>query len=128
MLAAADAVAQAWKPDKAVEFVVGSAPGGGNDKTARTMQRIWQANRWLDNATVVNKVGGGGAIAYNYVAQHPADAHYVAVVRKALLANHILGRSPLNYTDMTRAGDRRRRGHGAGGARRLADQVGEGPG
>ena len=65
------------------------------------MQRIWQANRWLDNATVVNKVGGGGAIAYNYVAQHPADAHYVAVVRKALLANHILGRSPLNYTDLT---------------------------
>lgn len=65
------------------------------------MLRLWQANKWLDNATVVNKVGGGGAVAYNYVAQHAGDAHYVAVVRKAFLANHILGRSPLNYTDMT---------------------------
>ena len=101
LLAGAGASAQGWKPVKPVEFVVGSAPGGGNDKTARTMQRIWQGNKWLENATVVNKVGGGGAIAYNYVAQHPSDAHYVAVVRKAFLANHILGRSPLNYTDMT---------------------------
>lgn len=93
--------AQGWKPDKTVEYVVGSTPGGGNDKTARTMQRIWQLNKWLENSTVVNKVGGGGAVAYAYVAQRSGDAHYVAVVRKALLANHILGRSPLNYTDMT---------------------------
>jgi putative tricarboxylic transport membrane protein len=98
---AGNAVAQGWKPDRAVEFVVGSAPGGGNDKTARTMLKIWQGNKLLENATVVNKVGGGGAIAYNYVAQRAADAHVVAVVRKALLANHILGRSPLNYTDLT---------------------------
>lgn len=95
------ASAQGWQPHKTVEFVVGSAPGGGNDKTARSMQRIWQANKWLENATVVNKVGGGGAIAYQYVAQRAADAHCVAVVRKAFLGNHILGRSTLNYTDMT---------------------------
>jgi putative tricarboxylic transport membrane protein len=100
-IAATDAVAQGWKPERTVEFVVGSTPGGGNDKTARTMQRIWQVNKWLENATVVNKVGGGGAVAYNYVAQHASDAHYVAVVRKAFLTNHILGRSTLNYTDMT---------------------------
>lgn len=101
LIAAGGVPAQGWQPNKAVEFVVGSAPGGGNDKTARTLQRIWQTNKWLENATVVNKVGGGGAIAYNYVAQHAADAHYVAVVRKALLANHILGRSQIIYTDMT---------------------------
>ena len=98
---AADATAQGWKPEKAVEYVVGSAPGGGNDKTARTMLKIWQGDKWLDNATVVNKVGGGGAVAYSYVAQRAADPHFVAVVRKALLSNHILGRSTLNYTEMT---------------------------
>lgn len=98
---AAEATAQGWKPEKTVEFLVGSSPGGGNDKTARTMQRIWQANKWLENVTVVNKAGGGGAVAYSYVAQHAADAHFVVVVRKAFLSNHILGRSPLNYTDLT---------------------------
>jgi putative tricarboxylic transport membrane protein len=91
----------AWKPDKTVEFVVGSTAGGGNDRTARTMQKIWQNNRWLENTVVVNKVGGGGAIAYAYTSQHPGDGHYVAVARMALLTNHILGRSPINYTDMT---------------------------
>jgi putative tricarboxylic transport membrane protein len=99
--APAAAQAQVWQPSKSVEYVVGSGPGGGNDKTARTMQRIWQSGKWLENVAVVNKVGGGGALAYNYVAQHAGDAHFVAVVRKAFLANHILGRSPLNYTDMT---------------------------
>ena len=97
----ADAWAQGWKPVKTVEFLVGSGAGGGNDKTARTMQRIWQGSGPMQNIAVVNKVGGGGAVAYAYVAQRAGDAHYLAVVRKAFLTNHILGRSPFNYTDMT---------------------------
>lgn len=95
------AAQSAWKPDKAVEFVVGSTAGGGNDRTARTMQKIWQDGKWLENVVIVNKVGGGGAIAYAYVNQHTGDAHYLAVVRPALLTNHILGRSTISYTDMT---------------------------
>jgi putative tricarboxylic transport membrane protein len=91
----------AWKPDKVVEFLVGSSPGGGNDKTARTLQRIWQEAKWLDNVVVVNKVGGGGAVAYTYVSQRAGDGHYIVVARKALLTNHILGRSPLHYTETT---------------------------
>jgi putative tricarboxylic transport membrane protein len=91
----------AWKPDHAVEIVVVSAPGGGNDKTGRTMQRIWQDAHWLENAVVVNKVGGGGAVAYTYANRRPGDAHTVAIARTGLLSNHILGLSRLNYTDLT---------------------------
>ena len=65
------------------------------------MQKIWQENKWLANVAVVNKVGGGGALASSYVIQHAADAHYLAIVRRALQTNHMLGRSTLNYTDMT---------------------------
>ena len=101
LAATGSAFAQGWKPVKPVEFAVGSGAGGGNDKTARTLQRIWQSAGALQNIAVVNKVGGGGAVAYAYVAQHAGDAHYLAVVRKAFLTNHILGRSPYNYTDMT---------------------------
>ena len=52
----------AWQPEKQVEFVVGSGPGGGNDRTARVLQKIWSENKWLQNVTVINKVGGGGAV------------------------------------------------------------------
>lgn len=90
-----------WKPDKAVEVVVGSTPGGGNDKTARTLQRIWQDGKWVDHVVVVNKVGGGGALAYTYTNQHAADAHYLAVARMGFLTNHILGRSSIGHADMT---------------------------
>lgn len=91
----------AWKPDRPVEIIVVSAAGGGNDKTARTMQRLWHYTMWLENVVVVNKVGGGGAVAYADTNQRPGDAHTIALARTGLLSNHILGRSPLNYTDMT---------------------------
>jgi len=91
----------AWQPDRPVEFVVLSAPGGGNDRTARLMQKIWRESKWLDNVNVLNKPGGGGALAYTYVAQHAGDGHFIAVVRKGLLSNQILGRSQLRYTELT---------------------------
>ena len=65
------------------------------------MQKIWRESRWLENVNVLNKPGGGGALAYTYVSQHAGDGHYIAVVRKGLLTNHILGRSPLHYTELT---------------------------
>jgi tripartite-type tricarboxylate transporter receptor subunit TctC len=45
----------AWKPEKPVEFVVLSAPGAGNDRTARLMQKIWREAKWLENVNVLNK-------------------------------------------------------------------------
>lgn len=102
VLAAAPCAAQtSWQPDRTVELVVGSAAGGGNDKTARTMQRIWQETGWLAKAVVVNKVGGGGSLAYTHAAQHPGDAHTIAVARTGLLTNHILGLSKLTLADVT---------------------------
>lgn len=91
----------AWQPEKHVEFVVGSAPGGGNDRTARVLQRAWQDTKLLQNISVINKVGGGGTLAYTHVHQHPNDAHYLVVVRPGFLSNHILGRSTIGPNDMT---------------------------
>src|SRR5688572_12139593 len=89
-----------WKPDRAVEVVVGFAPGGGNDKSARVMQRIWK-DLGLGEAVVVNRVGGGGALAYTYVSQKTGDGHYLAIAQAGLNTNHITGRSPLHYGDVT---------------------------
>jgi putative tricarboxylic transport membrane protein len=89
----------AWKPEKSVEIVVGSAAGGGNDKTARVIQKVW-ADTKLVESVVSNKVGGGGTIAYTYVSQKN-DPHFIGVAQAGLITNHITGRSPLSLDDIT---------------------------
>jgi putative tricarboxylic transport membrane protein len=91
----------AWQPQRPVEIVVSSGAGGGNDRNARVLQKILIENKWLQNISVVNKVGGGGALAYTYVNTHAHDAHYLVLVRQGFLSNHVLGRSPIGLNDMT---------------------------
>ena len=101
--AAATCAAQgAWSPQRNVEIVVGSAPGGSNDKTARQVERILVEKKIVTNAiSVVNRPGGGSTLAFNYVNQHPGDAHYLMVGTTALLSNHIVGSSKLSWQDFT---------------------------
>jgi len=91
-----------WKPEKTVELVAPSAPGGGTDKTARLIQRIWQERRLLETpVAVVNKSGGQGALALTYLKSHAADPHFLEIVSAVLLTNHINGASAFSYTDFT---------------------------
>ena len=102
MLAATATYAQSWKPDRAVEILVGTSAGGALDRTARVMLRVIQERRLIDqSAVILNKPGGSGAVALAYLAQHPGDGHYVMISGQTLLTNHIMGRSTLNYTDFT---------------------------
>jgi putative tricarboxylic transport membrane protein len=94
--------AQGWTPQKNVEIVVGSAPGGSNDKTARTVEHILNQMKLVPTSiTVNNKPGGGSNIAFAYVAQHAGDPHYLLVGTPSLLTNHITGLGKLNYNDFT---------------------------
>jgi putative tricarboxylic transport membrane protein len=102
VLLPAAAHAQSWVPQKNVEIVVGSAPGGSNDKTARTVERILVQNKLLPvSLTVNNRPGGGSNIAFTYVAQHAADPHYLMVGTPSLLTNHITGLGKLHHNDFT---------------------------
>jgi putative tricarboxylic transport membrane protein len=91
-----------WKPEKNVEIIVGSGAGGGIDGTARLLQRIWQTTNALPvTTTVINRPGGGGAISWVYVNQHPGDGHFVNVSPTNLITNRITGSHALNHTDVT---------------------------
>jgi putative tricarboxylic transport membrane protein len=92
----------AWSPQRNVEIVVGSAPGGSNDKTGRQVERILNEKKLVSTTmSVVNKPGGGSNIAFTYVNQHPGDGHFLLVGTTALLSNHIVGLSKLSYLDFT---------------------------
>jgi putative tricarboxylic transport membrane protein len=96
------ALAQAWKPTRTIEIIVGSAAGGGADATGRTMQRLLQEKLLPDVASsVVNKTGGGSALSYVYLNQHPGDAHFVALSLQPMITGPIVGAGSVRYTDMT---------------------------
>jgi len=96
------AAPQAWSPQKNVEIVVANSPGGSNDRTARQVESFLTKYRLVPvSLTVVNKPGGGGAIAYQYVNQHAGDPHYLLIGTPALLLSYIAGSSKLTYTDFT---------------------------
>jgi len=46
LCAAAAAHAQpAWKPEKSVEIIIGTSPGGPQDRLGRTLQKVLQESR-----------------------------------------------------------------------------------
>lgn len=95
-------IAADWAPERAVEIVVPTGPGGANDITARTLQRVFQQERIVNvPINVVNRVGGGGAISLNYLNQHAGDGHYLLNASINVLTNHITGLSTLHYSDFT---------------------------
>ena len=102
-LACAPAAAQpAWKPERNVELIVGTSPGGGQDRTARTIQRILQERKLVEAPlAVTNRAGGGGAVALAYSHQHAGDGHYLQVASPTLLTNHISGKSRFNWSDFS---------------------------
>jgi putative tricarboxylic transport membrane protein len=98
--AATAAVAQTWKPEKAVEVVVSSAPGGSNDRVARIIQRIAQEQKLVAvPITVLNKPGGNQTISRAYINQNPGDAHYLDIGNPTLISNQVSGRQ--QFSDFT---------------------------
>ncbi|HET7596403.1 MAG TPA: tripartite tricarboxylate transporter substrate binding protein [Burkholderiales bacterium] len=97
----ATGAAPAWKPHKNVEIIIPGGVGGGQDRTARILQKIMQDGLVPATVTVVNRPGGGGNIAYTYLNQFTGDGHHLATATATLLTNNILGVSPLNYTHFT---------------------------
>ncbi len=95
------AAAQEWKPDKPVELVATNAPGGGSDRIGRIMIKILQEGHYIPTAVnLVNKPGGGGSIAYNYINQYPGNGHFLVLGSRSLITNHVAGHGP-SYTEFT---------------------------
>lgn len=96
------AAAQSWRPEKNVEIIVGSSPGGSFDLTARSMQKIFQDTKLVDTSvTVVNKPGGNNSVSWVYLNGHAGDGHYLALVFPTLITNKLMGSNPITIEDVT---------------------------
>src|SRR4030095_2500752 len=90
----------AWRPEKQVEIILPTAPGGGNDTVARLMQKMLQDQKLVQRPILVaNKAGGNQTVSVAYHAQHRADPHYLLFATSTLLTNHIQGLTQYSYRD-----------------------------
>jgi putative tricarboxylic transport membrane protein len=76
--ASAPASAQGFKPTRPVEVVVHTGPGGGSDVLARAVALMMEKEKLLPvRMQVVNKTGGGGAVAAAYLAEKKGDQNTI---------------------------------------------------
>ncbi|SHJ78723.1 putative tricarboxylic transport membrane protein [Aureimonas altamirensis DSM 21988] len=91
-----------WTPERTVEVVLGVGPGGATDRTAREIADFLQKGGFTPKGNVVsNKPGGGHAVALAYTISKAGDPHIIQVTGHVIIANNVLGRSPLSYKDVT---------------------------
>src|SRR6478609_6846877 len=86
-------------PTKTIRIIVPFTPGGSNDVVAREIATGLQ-DRLKQTAVVENKPGGGGTIAYSYVAKSPPDGHLLMIAPASFTMGPHLSRNP-GYNPIT---------------------------
>ena len=81
-------------PSKTIRIIVPFTPGGSNDVVAREVANGLQENL-KQTAVVENKPGGGGIIAYSFVAKSPADGHLLLIAPASFTMGPHLSRNPV---------------------------------
>jgi putative tricarboxylic transport membrane protein len=91
-----------WQPTRPVELVAGTPPGGGQDRPARALLDVLEANDLVDQpVSITNLPGQGGAKAWDYLRQQSGDAHVLAINSPTIISNKLLGVSPRDFDDLT---------------------------
>jgi tripartite-type tricarboxylate transporter receptor subunit TctC len=95
--AAAVSIASAQSfPTKLIRIIVPFTPGGSNDVVAREIASGLQT-RLKQTAVVENRTGGGGTIAYQYVAKSPPDGHTMMVAPASFTMGPHLSKNPVYH-------------------------------
>ncbi len=91
-------------PSRPIEFVISTNPGGGSDIYARAMQGVIEKNKFSPQSYLpVNKDGGAGAVAFQYVFEKKGDMHFVMITLNSFFTTLISqkGTLPFQYKDFT---------------------------
>jgi tripartite-type tricarboxylate transporter receptor subunit TctC len=99
---AASGGAQLTPPTRPVEFVISTAPGGGSDIYARRMQAIIESQKLSPvPVTPLNKEGGSGAVAFQYVFDKKGDPSEIMITLNSFFTTIIVQKLNFKATDFT---------------------------
>ena len=91
-----------WRPEREIEIVAGTAPGGGLDRTARALAAALAESGLAGvPARVVNVPGDGARKAWTVVAARPGDPHLVSISSPNLATDRIVGLASFDHADFT---------------------------
>jgi len=87
-----------WRPEREVEIIAGTPPGGGLDRCARALVKAIESQRLLDvPVRITNMPGEGGRGAWTLLDRRPGDAHALCVSSINLTTDHLLGENPFAH-------------------------------
>jgi tripartite-type tricarboxylate transporter receptor subunit TctC len=94
--------AAAWQPKKPIEFIVMAGQGGGADLLARLVQTIVQKHNLAPQPLVViNKPGGAGAEALEYLRSKQGDPHVILITLNSFFTTPLRTKLPVSWKDLT---------------------------
>ena len=88
-------------PSRPLEIIAPAGAGGGWDTIARTIDRSLEVEKlYPQPISVVNKVGGGGAVGLAYIFQKKGDDYELVVYSPPLIINTINKTFTQNYNEL----------------------------
>ncbi len=91
-------LAQDKFPSRPIEVVTHAGVGGGTDITARMMM-VHAPGVFKTEFVVVNRVGGSGAAAMQYMLDKPRDGHTIALITQTHLLTILRSKGKFKYED-----------------------------
>jgi len=92
----------AWRPHAEVEIIVGTPPGGGQDRPARALMRVLEADRLVTvPMKLTNIPGKGGGNAWDALRNRAGDPHVLSISSAPLLTNRLLGVTDYDHAELT---------------------------
>lgn len=94
---------ETWKPERAVQLVAGTPPGGGLDRVARALAKAITEAHLIDlPVEVVNVPGDGARRAWtNYVDNCPGDGHVLGISSPNLTSDYLVGIAGFEHSRYT---------------------------
>ena len=87
-----------WEPQRPIEFVIQTSPGGGSDTYARLwISIIDKYNLSPVPITPVNMPGGAGAVAMTHLFMQAGDPHFITPTLNSLVTTPLQQEIPVMY-------------------------------
>ena len=91
-----------WRPSREIEIIAGTPAGGGQDRPARALISILEAQGLLgQTAKLTNIPGKGGGNGWAQLRKHDGDPHVLAINSPTIITNKQLGVADFDHAALT---------------------------